>query len=113
MQVYENLEMCNKVNHLQESENKSIPEHLTLQVLDMLPTHTCVKPKQALSLMSQSEAHYGNAIIMDEEEFESETFQRVYQYLRLYALGSNLDIFSYAKGSIEGTSEHCLKILLE
>lgn len=79
----------------------------------MLPTVTCVKPKRALCLMSQSEADFRDIIVMDKKEFESETFQRVYQYLKRHTLGSNLDTFSYAMGSTEGTSDDCLQILLQ
>jgi hypothetical protein len=91
-------------------ENKSIPEHLTLQVLEMLPTVTCVTPKIALSLMSRDETDLRDRIAMDEKEFKNETLQRVYQYLRRHAAGNNLDLFSYKSGIIEGTPQDCLEI---
>ena len=97
---------------LKARETKSLPEHLTLQVLEMLPTVNCVKPKTALSLMSRDEADIGSRVVMDQDEFENETFQRVYQYLSCYAAGNDLDRFSYQRDSIEGTPQDCLQIFL-
>ena len=97
---------------LKARETRSLPEHLTLQVLEMLPTVHCIKPKTALSLMSREEADIGSRVVMDQEVFENVTFQRVYQYLRRYAAGNNLDRFSYQRDSIEGTPQDCLKIFL-
>jgi hypothetical protein len=48
---------------------------------------------------------------MDSEEFESSTYQRVYQYLRRFAAGSDLNNFSF-EGAIEGTPVNCLMLLL-
>ena len=90
----------------------SQPEHLTLPVLEMLPTVHCVKPKTALSLMSRDEADIGSRVVMDQEVFENETFQRVYQYLSRYAAGTDLDRFSYQRQSVEGTPQDCLQIFL-
>ena len=78
----------------------------------MLPTVDCVKPKIAHSLMSRDGADFGDRIVMDKKEFESGTFQRVYQYLRRHAAGNNLDRYSYTRGSVEGTPQDCLQILL-
>ena len=89
-----------------------MPEHLTLQVLELLPTVNCLKPKIALSLMLQEESDFGNRIVMDKKEFESQTLQRVYQYLRRHTVGSNLDVFFYNSGSTEGTPQDCLEIFL-
>ena len=51
-------------------------------------------------------------IVMDEEEFRSESYQRVYQYLRRHITRTNLDRFSYSHESVEGTPHDCLQILL-
>ena len=50
----------------------------------MLPYVNCVKPKDALSLMAHK-AISPNSIVMDDIEFKSDSFQRVYQYLRRHA----------------------------
>ena len=78
----------------------------------MLPTVNCISPKSALSLMSHEGTDYENRIVMDQKEFQSEMFQRVYQYLRRHTAGSNLDRFSYSEGSVEETPQHCLEIFL-
>ena len=97
---------------LQACDNKSIPEYHTLQILEILPTVDCTKPKIALSLMSLNDNDFGDRIVMDRNEFESESFQRVYQYLRRHATGESLDKFSYNNDSIEGTLTECLEIFL-
>ena len=100
------------VFYAQTHEKKATPEHLTLQVLEMLPTVNCVKPKMAFTLMSRDGKDFGDRVVMDQKEFESETFQRVYQYLRRHAAGNNLDRFSYIRGTTEGTPHDCLQTFL-
>ena len=94
------------------SEKHTIPEQFTLAVLEMLPSVNCVKPQHTLSLMTPNSCVSNDQIIMDQDEFGSATFQRVYQYLRRHTAGTNLDRFSYTKRSIEGTPYDCLKIIL-
>ena len=48
---------------------------------------------------------------MDDEEFRSSTFQRVYQYLRRHIAKYDLDAFSFT-GSVEGSAQDCLYLLL-
>ena len=48
---------------------------------------------------------------MDNQEFESPVYQRVYQYLREHGMSHNLDMFSYT-GSVEGTQGNCLQMIL-
>ena len=55
---------------------------------------------------------------MDDKEFRSIAFQRVFQYLRRYNDGESLDKFSYGQQSlethlVEGTSAECLNLLLK
>ena len=49
--------------------------------------------------------------LMDEVEFRSDSYQRVYQYIRRHIAGQNLDHFSYA-GNTEGKPQDCLEQLL-
>ena len=77
----------------------------------MLPSTNAIKPKTVQALMSHEVQDIKN-ILMDENEFESDTFQRVYQYLRCHATNSNLDGFTYNKGTVEGTPYDCLQIVL-
>ena len=48
---------------------------------------------------------------MDDEEFRSSIFQRVYQYLRRHIAKYDLDAFSFT-GSVEGNVSDCLFLLL-
>ena len=50
---------------------------------------------------------------MDDIEFKSEPYQRVFQYLRRYFFGSNLDSFCFNKNQVEGPVEECLKMILQ
>ena len=47
---------------------------------------------------------------MDPREFESDIFQRSYQYLQQYQQGQNLDYFRYIQK--QGTPYDCIKVLL-
>ena len=51
-------------------------------------------------------------ILMDQKEFESATFQRVYQYLRHHIMGKNLDTFSY-QNTVEGNPVNYLETILQ
>ena len=48
---------------------------------------------------------------MDDEEFRSSTFQRVYQYLRRHIAKYNLDEYSFT-GVVEGSAADCMFLLL-
>ena len=48
---------------------------------------------------------------MDHKEFESEVFQRPFQYLNLYSRGKNLDYFSFSEP--RGNIEDCIQELLK
>ena len=49
---------------------------------------------------------------MDETEFKSPMFQRVFQYLRRHIGRLPLDSFQYTPGSVEGNQNIFLEILL-
>lgn len=49
--------------------------------------------------------------LMDDEEFRSSTFQRVYQYLRRHIAKYNLDEYSFT-GVVEGSAADCMFLLL-
>uniref|UniRef100_A0A1X7SD92 RN213 ligase n=1 Tax=Amphimedon queenslandica TaxID=400682 RepID=A0A1X7SD92_AMPQE len=50
---------------------------------------------------------------MDEKEFRSSHFQRVYQYLKRHIILFPLDRFSYNPGVVEGQHLECLQVLLK
>ena len=49
---------------------------------------------------------------MDDKEFRSSVFQRVFQYLRRHIGRIPLDRFTYPMNSIEGRTMDCLEVLL-
>ena len=49
---------------------------------------------------------------MDDKEFNSSMFQRVFQYLQRHIAHLSLDRFMYAESSVEGTAMECLVVLL-
>ena len=51
---------------------------------------------------------------MDVDEFESCSYQRVYQYIiQCHENNEDLDSFSYDSGSVIGTPQDCICRLLE
>jgi hypothetical protein len=52
-------------------------------------------------------------IFMDVDEFESCSYQRVYQYIKCHENDEDLDSFSYDSGSVVGTPQDCICLLLE
>ena len=95
----------------ESADKRAIPERFTMAVLEMLPSVNCVKPKTALSLMTRDLLD-ADEIVMDSDEFRSESFQRVYQYLRRHTTRTNLDRFSYSEDNVEGTPHDCLQVVL-
>ena len=52
-------------------------------------------------------------IVMDDGVFKSEPYQRVFQYLRCFTRGANLDSFHFRKCEVEGPAQDCLQMILE
>ena len=52
-------------------------------------------------------------ISLDDEEFKSSMFQRVFQYLRRYINCMQLNRFTYQQKKIEGRPMECLEVLLK
>ncbi len=49
---------------------------------------------------------------MDIKEFKSDPYQRVYQFIRRYRAGKNIDKFCF-QNATEGSADDCLELLLE
>ena len=71
-------------------------------------------------LRSNSEDHdcvlvitIGNIRGMDDDNFESRPYQCVYQYLKKYQAGENLDYFSFQQQAIHGTPQECLSHMMQ
>lgn len=50
--------------------------------------------------------------MLDEKEFRSQYFQRVYQYLKLSKEGANIDNFTFEPKNIDEDQKTCLTLLL-
>ncbi|XP_078257499.1 E3 ubiquitin-protein ligase rnf213-alpha-like isoform X2 [Rhinoraja longicauda] len=84
--------------------------------LDVFPKVYCRPPKEVLEeevRKSETLSWNGNSIdpLMDEKEFQSESFQRPYQYLRKFKNNQTLDNFIY-QGTVEGSHVECLQLFL-
>ena len=53
-----------------------------------------------------------HVLLMDDEEFSSACYQRVYQYISCHYAGHNLDNFSF-KETVTGTPQNCLQHILQ
>jgi hypothetical protein len=51
-------------------------------------------------------------VLMDVDEFESPSYQRVYQYIQQYTDGEDLDSFSCSETAV-GTPQECVEKLLQ
>ncbi|XP_067914752.1 E3 ubiquitin-protein ligase rnf213-alpha [Heterodontus francisci] len=93
-------------------QGAQVPKH---GFLDVFPKVYCRPPKEVLELeVRKSENLSWNDIdpLVDNEEFQSETFQRPYQYLRRFKNQENLDTFSFLEGTVEGSHVECLQLFL-
>uniref|UniRef100_A0A673VDP0 Ring finger protein 213 n=1 Tax=Suricata suricatta TaxID=37032 RepID=A0A673VDP0_SURSU len=79
--------------------------------LDIFPKVTCRPPKEVIDMELNSE-ECSRDPGMDQKVFQSETFQRPYQYLKRFHEKENLDSFLYQQGCVEGTPEECLQYFL-
>lgn len=96
-------------------------------MLSLLPTVECLSPWQTKQIKALGRnvllfwhvrlycytSSAPSEIGMDEKEFKSSTFQRVFQYLKGRAECKNLDQFKYSLGSIEGNPAELLDICLK
>ena len=109
-----------------DNVNTQDTEELKLQFLDVLPVVNCLSPVEAMEALTLSKTacatkHYNSIpffntgmsqVGMDEKELHSSTFQRAYQYLKMYYSGENLDYFNYRSKS-EGSNSNCVECLLQ
>ncbi|XP_077980164.1 E3 ubiquitin-protein ligase rnf213-alpha-like [Glandiceps talaboti] len=83
----------------------------------VLPTITCRSPRDTYSLEviksgAEGEVSHEHDPLMDDQEFRSSAFQRVYQYLVRKGKGVNLDFFDFEEDKMEGDHVQCLEVLL-
>ncbi|XP_078081837.1 E3 ubiquitin-protein ligase rnf213-beta [Mustelus asterias] len=110
MYVVEMLEESGFLSRKHERPGVQVPKH---SFLDIFPNVYCRPPKDVLEQeVKRSDNPACNDIdpLVDDEEFQSETFQRPYQYLRRFKNQEDLDTFSYQEGIIEGSHVECLQL---
>ena len=76
-----------------------------------MPTVRCLSPLEILQLDSNDDVEPSGVLKMDLQHFESDVFQRSYQYLEQYLNGQSLDRFRYSRPT--GTPSRCIKTLLK
>ncbi|XP_016115585.1 E3 ubiquitin-protein ligase rnf213-alpha-like, partial [Sinocyclocheilus grahami] len=81
--------------------------------MDVFQSVYCRPPKEVLELEMRIQEDpslvEGDDPLMDDQEFQSEAYQRPYQYLQRFYNGINLDTFRYQ--GVEGTHVECLQML--
>ena len=70
-------------------------------------TSNCLFPYMYINLIDPC------VISLDNEEFKSSIFQRVFQYLQRYINCMQLERFTYQQKKIEGRPMECLEVLLK
>ena len=85
---------------------------LDQNLFNMLPSVRCLSPCEVLDLdESIGMNQLDHVLKMDKRQFDSEMFQRPYQYLDQFSRNQNLDRFTYS--APEGTPALCIKALLK
>ncbi|XP_048410924.2 E3 ubiquitin-protein ligase rnf213-alpha-like isoform X2 [Stegostoma tigrinum] len=112
MYVVEMLDGSGFLSRKHPRHRTQMPKH---GFLDIFPKVYCRPPKEVLELeVRKAENLSWNGIdpLVDDEEFQSEAFQRPYQYLRRFKNQENLDTFRYQEDTVEGNHIECLQLFL-
>ncbi|XP_057716646.1 E3 ubiquitin-protein ligase rnf213-alpha-like isoform X2 [Corythoichthys intestinalis] len=78
---------------------------------DIFPNILCRTPKEVLSLLTTTEHDVDDNPLMDDKVFQSEAFQRPYQYLRRFHHQDSLDRYTYTVSDSTGSHAECLQML--
>ncbi|XP_062457519.1 E3 ubiquitin-protein ligase rnf213-alpha-like [Rhea pennata] len=110
------IEYLVKERGISSTRKREISSEMEEKFLDLFPTVKCVSPLRVLDLLQGLGS--GPPVEMREEQFDqaklrSEAFQRSYQYLSRYKQKEKLDYFFFHPGTVEGTNEQCLRLLLD
>ncbi|XP_077969852.1 E3 ubiquitin-protein ligase rnf213-alpha-like isoform X1 [Styela clava] len=89
------------------SSDKQSP---STSILQLLSKTTCISPKEVLKIYESGNSQIDSTVLMDQKEFESESFQRPYQYLMRYDSHKDLDKYRYQNPS--GSKKECIAVLL-
>ncbi|XP_018090579.1 E3 ubiquitin-protein ligase RNF213 isoform X2 [Xenopus laevis] len=107
------VEILESSNVIFPMHTKTIPNIIKGHFIDCFPKILCLSPKEVLAKLTENPLtkDCGDPG-MDYQEFQSEYFQRPFQYLIRFEQRQNLDTFTYRKGSVEGNPARCLQIIL-
>ncbi|KAK7488216.1 hypothetical protein BaRGS_00020523, partial [Batillaria attramentaria] len=97
---------------LLDQQDKNMLVH---QIFEILPSIQCWSPQDSLAIMHDpaSVPDYRNHDrLFDQQKFQSEVYQRPYQYLAAYDKGREPQPYN-KKGAAVGTQNDCLTILLK
>ncbi|XP_068134510.1 E3 ubiquitin-protein ligase RNF213-like [Hyperolius riggenbachi] len=106
------VEILESPDVLFRKQFKSIPRILQNSFLDFFPKISCCSPKDVLARNTQTDIKGHGDPGMDTEQFQSECFQRPYQYLIRFYEKKDLDTFEYIEGCVEGDPASCLQMFL-
>ncbi|XP_040296683.1 E3 ubiquitin-protein ligase RNF213-like [Bufo bufo] len=106
------VEILKSSNTTFAKQIQSVPQALQHNFIDFFPKISCCSPKEVLRKCTEDVADDCGDPGMDVAEFQSECFQRPYQYLIRFDKGQNLDTFTYKHDSVEGDPAECLQIFL-
>ncbi|XP_019853235.1 PREDICTED: E3 ubiquitin-protein ligase RNF213-like [Amphimedon queenslandica] len=86
----------------------------SITLLNLLPKVECHSPNNVLNYLRTTKEDT-NIRTVDDIEFRSEQFQRVYQYLKRHSTNAPLDTFTYVHkpGSVTEKPAECLQLYLQ
>ncbi|XP_066547032.1 E3 ubiquitin-protein ligase rnf213-alpha [Amia ocellicauda] len=110
------------VEYLQRKHVKCYGKNLEMTTdvensfLSIFPVVQCLSPNAVLKHLTETEKPHTSKReiqLMDKMEFNSDAYQRTYQYLTRYKKQDDLQKFTFKPGHREGTEKECLEWLLE
>ncbi|XP_041429619.1 E3 ubiquitin-protein ligase RNF213 isoform X3 [Xenopus laevis] len=97
---------------ISEKQKKPAPQMAQNIFMDFFPKISCCSPNEVLTKVTENQTGQNEDPGMDRKEFESECFQRPFQYLIRFEGKQSLDKFTYKEGSVEGNEAKCLQLFL-
>ena len=82
-----------------------------IPLTNLLPTVSCGSPAEAQEFLSKGNVPRIGDPDIDDRQFQSQDFQRAFQYLDRAAKGINLDLFKFNTEGVEGDHLSCLQTL--
>ncbi|XP_031747021.1 E3 ubiquitin-protein ligase RNF213 [Xenopus tropicalis] len=106
------IEILESSCEISEKQRRPAPQVMQNIFMDFFPKISCCSPNEVLTKIMENQTGQNEDPGMDKKEFESECFQRPFQYLIRYQGKQSLDTFKYTEGSVEGNEARCLQLFL-